>query len=73
MLISNSALKIVNFVLTVLIRELAGPLIDLKCGSKHGAATFATQSFQRCRLENVADMSYVTVTEFHFWIKFSKF
>ena len=57
----------------VLIRELAGPLIDLKCGSKPGAVTFATQSFQRCRLKNVADMSYVTVTECHFGLNFQNF
>ena len=37
------------------------------------ADTTATQSLQRCYLESMADMTYVAVTEFYFWSKFSKF
>ena len=37
------------------------------------ADTTATQSLQRCGLESVADMTYVAITEFNFWSKFSKF
>ena len=37
------------------------------------ADTTATQSLQRCYLESVADMTYVAVTKFDFWSKFSKF
>ena len=57
MLISNSALKIVNFVQAVLIRELAGPLIDLKCGSKPGAATSMVLGGFECRRCVVLDLS----------------
>ena len=37
------------------------------------ADTTATQSLQRCGLESVADMTYVAITKFNFWSKFSKF
>ena len=37
------------------------------------AVTTATQSLQRCNLENVADLSYVAINVCHFWSKFSKF
>ena len=33
----------------------------------------ATQSLQRCYLENVAEMSYVAINVCHFWSKLSKF
>ena len=35
------------------------------------ADTTATQSLQRCYVEIVADMTYVAVTKFYFWSKFS--
>ena len=59
--------------LAVLIRELTGPLIDLLCSSKPGGITFATQSFQRCHLENVADMSYVVVNICNFGANIQNF
>ena len=37
------------------------------------ADTTATQSLQRCYVEIVADMSYVAVTECHYWIGFLDF
>ena len=37
------------------------------------AYTTATQSLQRCYLEIVADLTYVAVTNCHFWSKFLKF
>ena len=37
------------------------------------ADTTATQSLQRCYLEIVADVTYVAVTNCHFWSKFLKF
>ena len=37
------------------------------------AVTTATQRLQRCNLESEADMTYVAVTKFLFWSKFSKF
>ena len=37
------------------------------------AVTTATESLQRCSSESVADMTYVAVTKFYFWSKFSKF
>ena len=33
----------------------------------------ATQSFHRCYLQNVADISYAAITKCHFWSDFSKF
>ena len=33
----------------------------------------ATQSLQRCYLENGAEMSHVAINVHHFWSKFSKF
>ena len=33
----------------------------------------ATQSLQRCYLENVAEMSHVAINVCHFWSKLSKF
>ena len=37
------------------------------------AVTTATQSLQWCSSESVDDMTYVAVTKFYFWSKFSKF
>ena len=47
-------------------------VIPFKDGITFANAT-ATQSLQRCFLENVAEMTYVAVTKFYFWRKFSKF
>ena len=77
MLISNFELKIINFDLAVLSRGQTGAWVGVHCGSKPGDVTFvataATQSFQWCHLENVAELSYVAVTKCQLLSKFSKF
>ena len=36
-------------------------------------ATTEIQSLQRCHLESVAIMTFITVSKCHFWSRFSKF
>ena len=48
------------------------PVMPFKDGVTF-VVTTATQSLQRCDLENVADLTYLAVTKCHFLSKISKF